>query len=51
MADEQKHLRLYCERMTELGIHLGDVPVIVFFWKPWPIIRPPHLYLWDEPYI
>lgn len=32
MVDEQKHLQLYCRRMEELGIQIGDVPVNRFFW-------------------
>ena len=31
--DEQKHFSLYNERMKELGIEFGDLPVNDFFWK------------------
>ena len=32
MRDEQKHLRLYLQRMAECGVEVGDVPVSSFFW-------------------
>ena len=31
--DEQKHFNLYRQRMNELGIEFGDLPVNDFFWK------------------
>lgn len=33
LGDEQKHLRLYINRMTDLGISFGDYPLNDFFWK------------------
>jgi len=33
MLEEQDHLRRYVERMEELGVELGDVPVSSFFWR------------------
>jgi uncharacterized ferritin-like protein (DUF455 family) len=32
MAEEQGHLRLYLERMKELGVELGELPVSSYFW-------------------
>ena len=33
LYDEQEHLRLYRERMTQVGIEFGEIPVSDFFWK------------------
>jgi uncharacterized ferritin-like protein (DUF455 family) len=33
MAEEQSHLRLYLQRMTELGVKFGEAPVNAFFWN------------------
>ena len=33
IKDEQKHLRLYIERMNQLGCNFGDHPLNDFFWK------------------
>lgn len=33
MKDEQKHLRLYLNRMNDLGVSFGDLPVNDFFWS------------------
>ena len=32
MRDEQRHMSLYIERMKELGVELGAVPLNSFFW-------------------
>jgi uncharacterized ferritin-like protein (DUF455 family) len=32
MRDEQKHLRFYLDRMAELGVAFGEVPLSDFFW-------------------
>ena len=32
IADEQKHARLYFQRMKECGVELGDVPLSSAFW-------------------
>lgn len=31
--EEQKHLRLYIDRMQELGVGFGEIPVNAFFWN------------------
>jgi uncharacterized ferritin-like protein (DUF455 family) len=33
MIEEQTHMRLYLERMTELGVSFGDAALNSFFWK------------------
>jgi uncharacterized ferritin-like protein (DUF455 family) len=33
IADEQKHLKLYLNRMKEFGLELGDFPLNDFFWR------------------
>ncbi len=33
IAEEQGHLQLYINRMKELGVELGDIPVNDYFWK------------------
>ena len=33
MADEQRHTRLHVERMAELGLSFGSLPVNGYFWK------------------
>ncbi|MEE2786364.1 MAG: DUF455 family protein [Myxococcota bacterium] len=33
MRDEQKHMRLYLERMADLGVELGEIPMNNFFWS------------------
>ena len=45
LFDEQKHLRLYIERMNELGIDFGDFPLNNFFWKQMLKINNPGQFL------
>lgn len=33
LRDEQKHLKLYKERLEEIGYELGDFPLNDFFWR------------------
>lgn len=33
LSQEQNHLQLYIDRMSELGVSFGDVPVNDFFWR------------------
>jgi uncharacterized ferritin-like protein (DUF455 family) len=33
IADEQRHLSLYLDRMASCGVQLGDYPLNGFFWK------------------
>ena len=33
LIEEQTHMRLYMNRMTELGVAFGELPVSPFFWR------------------
>ena len=33
LKDEQEHVRLYQQRMQEIGVQFGEIPVGDFFWK------------------
>ena len=33
LRDEQMHLSLYVERMEEIGVEFGEIPVSDFFWR------------------
>lgn len=33
LKDEQKHLGLYTDRMKEIGVGFGEIPVSDFFWR------------------
>ena len=33
LRDEQEHMRLYQQRMQEIGVDFGEIPVGDFFWK------------------
>ena len=39
--DEQKHLKLYLNRMEKLGIQLGDFPLNDFFWRQQENLKTP----------
>ena len=41
MLEEQQHCKLYCDRMEELGVTLGDVPVNSFFWDTLSTMKTP----------
>lgn len=45
IADEQKHLRLYVERMKTWGMEFGDLALSDFFWKQMHKIHSPESYL------
>lgn len=32
MRDEQRHMRLYLDRMADLGVEVGSIPLNSFFW-------------------
>jgi len=44
MVDEQRHLRMYMDRMEELGVELGALPVSDFFWRALKDMRDPADY-------
>jgi uncharacterized ferritin-like protein (DUF455 family) len=41
LAEEQKHFRLYRERMEDLGVRFGDHPLSGYFWTRADSIRTP----------
>lgn len=41
LADEQRHMRAYLERMGELGVAFGEVPPNAFFWNRLKDMRDP----------
>ena len=46
LKDEQKHLKLYIERMKELsGIEFGDFPLSDFFWRQMKFLKDPAQFL------
>ena len=42
ISEEQKHLRLYLQRMEETGISFGERPLNYIFWKQTPLLRTPE---------
>jgi uncharacterized ferritin-like protein (DUF455 family) len=45
LLDEQGHLRLYMDRLEELGMRFGDVPVSDAFWAKTPHLNTPLDYV------
>lgn len=45
LLDEQKHLRLYLERMKDFGVRFGDYPLNDFFWRSIQGVENPHQFL------
>lgn len=45
LKDEQKHFRLYANRMKDLGYEFGDFPLNDFFWKHMKDMKTPQEYL------
>lgn len=39
LLEEQKHLKLYLERMNEFGIEFGERPLNYIFWKFTPLMK------------
>lgn len=39
LKDEQKHFKLYVNRLNELGFEFGDFPLNDFFWSKMPSIK------------
>jgi uncharacterized ferritin-like protein (DUF455 family) len=44
LKDEQKHLKLYIQRLNELGYEFGDFPLNDFFWRQMPKLKTPAQY-------
>ena len=45
LKDEQKHFKLYLDRLNELGYEFGDFPINDFFWKHMANLKTPSHYL------
>lgn len=45
LREEQGHVRLYIERMQEMGLSFGDLPLYRHFWSHIPFITSPLRYL------
>jgi uncharacterized ferritin-like protein (DUF455 family) len=45
LRDEQKHLKLYVERLNEIGYEFGDFPLNDYFWRQCSKIKSPSEYL------
>jgi uncharacterized ferritin-like protein (DUF455 family) len=45
LADEQRHLRLYDERLAAHGVRFGDLPVTAHFWNRLPATDTPLPFL------
>lgn len=45
LREEQGHVRLYMNRMSQLGIQFGDLPLYKHFWKHTPHITSPIHYI------
>ena len=45
LREEQEHVRLYIERMGELGLQFGDLPLYRHFWAHIPHLNSPIRYI------
>ena len=45
IKDEQKHFKLYVNRMQDLGYEFGDFPLNDFFWKQMQKIKTPESFI------
>jgi uncharacterized ferritin-like protein (DUF455 family) len=45
LREEQEHVRLYIERMGELGLQFGDLPLYRHFWSHVPYLTTPIRYI------
>ncbi len=45
LIEEQQHVLLYKERLQQLGLQFGDLPLYKHFWKQIPYLRCPENYL------
>ncbi|MDH5414705.1 MAG: ferritin-like domain-containing protein [Flavobacteriaceae bacterium] len=45
LKDEQKHFKLYVDRLNELGYDFGDFPLNDFFWNQMEKLKTPSQYL------
>lgn len=45
LKEEQEHVKLYVQRLLELGVRFGDLPLYKHFWSYTPFLRSPLQYL------
>ncbi|MEM6296879.1 MAG: DUF455 family protein, partial [Myxococcota bacterium] len=45
IAEEQRHLSLYCERMQALGVAFGEAPLSGFFWRAMASLESPAAFV------
>ena len=45
LHEEQGHVRIYMDRMSQLGVNFGDLPLYRHFWKHTPFILSPVHYV------
>jgi len=45
LKEEQGHVRLYCQRMEEMGLKFGDLPLYRHFWNQVPYLTSPLRYV------
>lgn len=45
LKEEQKHFKLYLNRMKEFGLEFGDLPLNDFFWRQMHSLKSPEEYL------
>jgi len=45
LKDEQEHTQLYLQRMTECGVHFGELPVSGYFWRSVSVMENPMDYV------
>lgn len=45
LKEEQGHVRLYCQRMEEIGLQFGDLPLYRHFWNQVPYLTSPLKYV------
>jgi uncharacterized ferritin-like protein (DUF455 family) len=45
LKEEQEHVRLYVQRLSEMGVRFGDLPLYRHFWKHTPYLQSPLQYV------
>lgn len=45
LKEEQQHVRLYIERLGEMGVRFGDLPLYKHFWSHTPYLTTPLKYI------
>ncbi len=45
ILEEQEHVRIYRNRLREMGVEFGDLPLYKHFWKHIPYLHSPENYL------